>query len=326
LLGVVVAEIVILRRTQPQKLLLECAISALPAVFVVALYLIIARNAFGFWVTPPTYQQMLAVNLSNGINNFVSYAGYLVLITLPLPLALLYPVAPAARTPIEYAVAFLLLLAASCAGYFLLVDTGEMNFGLLDAYIDKRVANGALAVLSVIAAAGLVINVRRSPPGSEEHAYIDGLAAGVVLFILALSFTMPAQRYLIFVVPLFLLLILPRASSYRWIVAVAVLLSVALDLYITLNQVVSGTASVEMLRRIVDLGLLSKTSPEAIAPHVGGFFFPYRKDDKYFVVVAGDRSDKLASASSVFPLVPFISRTYSLVPLEQPQHSRAPTT
>jgi hypothetical protein len=159
----------------------------------------------------------------------------------------------------------------------------------------------------------------RVPPATRFGLF-TGLAVGIVLFLLVLSLSRPAQRYLLFVVPLFYVLLLPDAKGRYSLISAAILLSVIFDLYIALNQAASGIASAEMTRRIADLGLLSETSPGAIESHVGNLFFRYRNNDKHFVVVAGDRGDKLASVHySVFQSVPFIGKTYSLVPLQQPQ-------
>ncbi|HTV34830.1 MAG TPA: hypothetical protein VMF12_00240 [Xanthobacteraceae bacterium] len=318
LLAGVVAEVVIRRRTQYGRILLECAVSALPAALVVAAYLLIVKFTFGFWLTPPRFQQMHGLNLAAAPDNFISYAGFLILITVPLSLAILR------ARPIEFhlrsGAALLLVSAAFVAGYFFLSDNGEMNLGPLDPYIDKHLLNGALAALACIFAIRLAIGVERSISSGNDLARACGLATGIIVFMLALSLTRPAQRYLLFIVPLFYFFIFPVRKHSHLLLAFTIALSIVLDVYILLNQTAFGIASERMAQRIAALGLTSKTVPGAIEGNVGDLFFQYRNDEKTFMVVPGDVAGNIAMVHySVLPGLPFIGKTYSLVPL-RPSH------
>jgi hypothetical protein len=72
-----------------------------------------------------------------------------------------------------------------------------------------------------------------------------------------------------------------------------------------------------MTREIVERGLLRKTDPGPVAGNVGNQFFPYRSEEKTFAVVAGDVEGKVVGTYySVFPRLPFIGKSYSLVRLK----------
>jgi hypothetical protein len=140
------------------------------------------------------------------------------------------------------------------------------------------------------------------------------LEVAIIIFLLMLSLSRPAQRYLLFVIPLFYVVILLPPRLHRVMLASAILLSIALDIYILLNQVASGVAQEEMAARIAERGLLSKTDPGPLASNIGDRFFPFRNETKTFAVVAGDVEGKIVGVHySVFPRVPFIGKTYSLV-------------
>jgi len=310
LLVAALVETLIVYRHRYRAILLALATAAVPAVLIVTLYLVAVRTAFGFWVVPPSLRPALSINLGAGLDNLVSYSGYLVLLTVPLSLTA--PWRRLTSAPARLTAVVLFLPAVFIIGYFFLSDNGEMNFGPLDPYVDKRVANGVLAMLGGVMFVRLAM-VWREVRWTQTVA-VAGVAA-IAFFLLMLSVTTPAQRYLLFVLPFFYLFAVPR-RDHRLAVAAALLLSVALDAYITLNQVASGVASVEMARRITDLGLLSKTLPQAIEANVGNRFFPYRDEKKSFVVVAGDVDGKIAGVHySPVPLMPFIGKTYSLVRL-----------
>jgi len=312
----VVAETAIRRRGQYGKMVLECAASAIPAVLIVSVYLSIVRINFGFWVTPPAFQQQLGLNLIAAPDNFVSYLGYLALITFPLSFA-----APWRRLtelrPVWLAASLFGLVIVFVAGYFFPSDNGEMNLGPLDSYVNKHAANGVLGMLSLVCAACLAIGQDRSFFNAKGARFL-GLEAAIIFVLLALSLSRPAQRYLLFVIPLFyVVMLLPRKQNWA-VLASAMFLSIALDLYILLNQVASGVAQQEMAARIAERGLLSKTDPGPIASNVGDRFFPFRNETKTFAVVAGDAEGKIVGVHySVFPRVPFIGKTYSLVPIRE---------
>jgi len=316
LLAGIVVEIASRRRGQVGKMALECAASAIPGILIVSTYLVVIRIEFGFWVTPPAFQQQLGLNLIGAPDNFVSYLGYLALITFPLCLAV--PWGWLRKIRLERAAPVLVGLAiAFVAGYFFLSDNGEMNLGPLDPYVNKHAVNGVVAMLSLVCAACFALGQNKSIFDAKA-AHLLGLAAAIIFFVLALSLSRPSQRYLLFVVPLFYLaMLLPPLKRHRMMLASAILLSAALDVYILLNQLASGVAQEEMAVRIAERDLLSKTDPGPLAADVGDRFFPYRNEKKTFAVVAGDVEGKILGVRhSVFPGVPFIGKAYSLVPIQ----------
>jgi hypothetical protein len=162
-----------------------------------------------------------------------------------------------------------------------------------------------------------LVGVNRPISAAKTATLVLGLAATIILFILALSPTRPAQRYLLFVIPLFYFFLLGPRRHRRATIAVVIALSVALNVFIILNQAASGMASKEMAQRIAALGLLSKTDPGPILGNVGDRFFPYRNEPKTYAVVAGDVTGSVADVHySVLPGVPFIGKSYSLVQLQ----------
>jgi hypothetical protein len=314
LLGGVVAEIAIRRAGNYRIILLEWTVATVPALVLLSAYLVAVKTEFGFWLTPPQFQQMLGLDIAAEPDNLLSYAGYLTLITAPLSLTIPWPRAVEFRS--QYAAGILLLVVAFLLGYFFLADNGEMNLGPLDRYVNKSAANGVLAAFSALLPICLVMGVSRSGFAAKAATIKLGLAATIVLFILALSPTRPAQRYLLSVVPLYYFFFLAPQKHHRATIAATLLFSVTLDVYILLNQAASGIASEKMVQRIAELGLLSSTDPGPIEANVGDRFFPYRNEQKVFAVVAGDVDGRIAEVHySAIPRVPFIGKSYSLVRL-----------
>jgi hypothetical protein len=315
LLSGVIAGIAIRRRTQYGRIILECAAVAIPAILIIGVYLLIVRINFGFWITPPAFQRQLGLNLAAGPDNFLSYVGYLVLITLPLSFAVQWRWLSEDR--LRWVAVLSGLAAAFTAGYFFLSDNGEMNLGPLDSYVDKHIANGVLGMLSVVFATCLFAAFDRLFLSAKRSTCLIAIVTSIIFFMLALSLSRPAQRYLLYIVPLFYFIILLSTRHHRAMFAPAILLSIVLDVYILLNQVATGVASEEMARQIVERGLLSKTDPGPIVGNVGNLFFPYRNEGKTFAVVPGEVEGRMVGVHySVFPHLPFIGKSYSLVRLK----------
>lgn len=325
LLAGVVAEIVARRKGQYRHMLAEGAVSLAPAILVLAGYLLTVKIAFGFWLVPPGLLHRHGLNLAAGPDNFVSYAGYLVLITVPLSLALPWRGGGGGGRDWRYGAGFLFVVFAFALGYLFLSDNGEMNLGPMDPYVDKHMVNGVVAAAGALLAVRLAMGLDGATLKAKAASRSIGLAAAIVFFILALSVTRPAQRYLLFVIPLFYLFLLRPYKYRRTIVACAIALSVTLDVYILLNQAATGIASQEMAQRIAALGLMAKTDPGPIDGNVGDRFFRYRGEQKAFAVVAGDVAGSIARVRySPLPRVPFLGRTYSLVRRQSPSSAAAP--
>jgi hypothetical protein len=317
LLAGVIVETAFRRRTQYGKILLEWTVSAGPAVIIVAAYVLLIRKLYGFWLTPPEFQNVHRLDWADATNNLSSYAGFLILLTIPFSLALPWRWLAQSRTRLGTAV--LIVIAAFLFGFFFVPDNFEINLGPLDPYIGKHLLNGALAVLSIVLALHFAFGLERRGMRGTELARIAGLAAAILFFIVALSFSRPSQRYLLFVVPLFYFFLLPPLRYPRPMWAFALVMSIMLDIYIVLNQIASGVAAIRMTDRIAALGLMSQTFAPVLDPHVGERFFPYLNDEKAYEVVAYNAPNKIAGVRySVFPGIPFIGKTYSLIPLQLP--------
>jgi hypothetical protein len=269
-------------------------------------YLVAVQAVFGFWLTPPKFQAVHRVSMSGALDNLVLYGGYIVLLSLPMSLML--PAAARQWLVARWRVAVVALTAVFAIGFAALSDTGEMNFGPLDRVLNRHFANGALMVFSQ----AVLFPLFFQPPDLRVIARRRMLiAVGVVGVLAVLSLTRPAQRYLLMLLP-FYLLALPRGRFGSRALVVAVIASyLAVDLVIGWSQWCSGSAAAQMAREIEGAGLLAATDAGAIESHVGDRFYPTRAGDKAYTVRAG------AHANAVLTVVKGIgpaSTTYSLVP------------
>jgi hypothetical protein len=285
-------------------------------VIVPAIYLCEIRKAFGFWFTPPVFQNTHDLSLSpaQALTNFVSYTGYLALLLLPFSFVPVWRSLHNVRQAITVGAACVILFLG---GYLWVAPNGEMNFGPLDAYLSTHVVGGIFCVC-----AGLFFKLAKAKfseavSDSETRRILVCTLIGVILFIGVLAFTRPAQRYLLFVLPLAYLFAAPLLKNDRWISCGVITLCVVMNAYIAVSQYATGVAAVELTQKIEDSGLIALTNPDAILGHTGNAF-PVALTPKTYIVVAGKSANQVLFAESM-PM-PFVHKAFSLVRL-QPEAS-----
>ena len=287
-------------RSAFNKLFILTAVSLL----CVSFYLFKVHEVFGFWVAPDKYKVVHDLKFYNVINNFVLYLGFLVLLALP---ALFLSRAFWRELAGKWKYLFVLLLVMAILGGMFFHETGELNLGPLDAYISEKARVVGLSLLFVFGWVLVFFNGKESE-SSDRVRLIVGLS--VLFVILALSMTRPAQRYLLFVLPFFMV-ILPRNILRDKVVLVFTLaLFVLANVFIEVNKWSAGMAAEKMLGSLEDRGIVQVTNPGAITPSVGDAFFEYSEIDKTYLVVPGPVADAIVTVSAG---PRFLGRTFSLV-------------
>lgn len=199
-------------------------------------------------------------------------------------------------------------------GFLFLSSNGEMNFGPLDEYLDARIVNGVfLASLCVfLPLAQLARSSFAAPSESSRLGWCYVL--GALIFIGALAFSRPTQRYLLFILPLAFPFVLVALRRRTLLVGIALAFYVLIDIYIGLNQYATGRAATELTDKIAAADLLDTTSPGILVGHTGNRFPLYSTTVKKYIVVAGQSPRQVLFAESQ-PL-PFIHKTFSVIPIE----------
>ena len=147
-----------------------------------------------------------------------------------------------------------------------------MNFGPLDAYLTPRIVGGCFALCAGLLPLCIVDAIQSDRANLASRRYMICLAAGIFLFIGALSFTRPAQRYLLFVLPLAYCFVARAMAGRRLIAALVIVLSIAINGFIYANQLAKGQASAEMMKQITGDGYLPFTDAGALILQDGDQF------------------------------------------------------
>jgi dolichol-phosphate mannosyltransferase len=288
------------------------AIMTLAAAFLPALYLLAMKSFFGFWVAPPKYQHAHGVELlfSATITNLISYAGYLTVLTAPLSLVSVWNRAHSAS---GFSKAFLGGTAAFLLGFLFLPLNGEMDFGPLNTLISFRVYSGAFC-LGAVAFVLLLKDAFQNRRDTLQGPRVGLLISGFLCIVCCLSVTRPAQRYLLFVLPLLFCLLNFDFPRRRLLLSLTAACYIFSDAFISLSQIASGGTAADLTAQIVSHGLLADTDPDILTCYTGQFFPPGGPAHRKYVVVAGTNPQMILHAErQPFPLV---HRAFSLVPAE----------
>jgi hypothetical protein len=268
------------------------------------------KKSLGFWLAPPIYQGVhhLVLTPTFVITNFVSYSGYIALLLIPFSFLPLWKHAHSRSGIVKILGVGLLLFTL---GFFVVVPNGEMDFGPLDAYLTPRIVGGCFALCAGLMPLRIADGIQSESADPSNRRYMICVAGGIFLFISVLSFTRPAQRYLLFVLPLAYCFV-PRAMVRRKLIAALVIVvSIALNVFIYANQVAKGQASAEMMKQITDDGYLPSTKPGALLLQDGDQFpLEYNSPARY-IVIPGKAADAMVVVDK--RPFPFVHKAYSLV-------------
>ncbi len=291
-----------------REILIYFCVFAISAISVVSLFIFFVFKKYGFFLAPPMYQQIHGMSINNPLNNFFGYAGFLLLLAVPfsfLPNLRAFK----KKTASVYGILILFCFICFLSGYFFLKNTGELDFGPLDRWLSPQVASG---LLSMFVFAGVFSLYTQIKIGESEKTKIL-MVVGVIVFLLVLSFTRPAQRYLLFVLPFIYLIVnaeLLKVKSISFLFLIALMSS---NVFIAYSQWSTGVASQGMVNFLVSNNMLHVTDPGDIESHVGNFFAKNNQGTCMYKVISGRSSNSLYTSESPYFLG---KKSYSLIPMK----------
>lgn len=276
-------------------------------------YLLVVKHSFGFWFIPATLQDQHSIRPDPVFvaENFSAYVAHAFIQTLPVSLFVFFQQIRGLR---DLGLVICIATVLFFIGHLFMSAHGEMNFGPLDAYLDYRVMNGLfLATLCIFIP--IVRYFRNSAPASSDAArFAWSYTVGAIIFIGILSISRPAQRYLLFILPLSFAFVLPLLATRKGLIGITLAFYMLMNIYIGLNHYATGHAATDLTHKIETAHLLELTSPGALIGHTGNRFPMSPATARKFKVVAGKSPRRVLFAESR-PL-PFIGKSFSLVPIQ----------
>jgi len=260
------------------------------------LFLSLYFLAIGIWIYPAHFSdEMSGFTLIAFLNNFFGYGFFLsgmFFLTLPIHFT----------KQAWQLKAGLFLVCLVCA--YLNSNLGEMDFGSFELLLGEE-------IVLLIKAGGFWNFLLCCHYFWKEPRYRTKLLT-VLFYVAVLSVTRPAQRYLIFIIPLWAILItqclnLPRLIRYGYILCL-----VPLNLFATLYQVNNAQAASNMAEWITQNGMTADLG--AIHPHIGNTAIHDRESS--FAVRIGSAEEAGVLHSENIVIFGKSLRTYVLKPAD----------
>ena len=221
-------------------------------------FFLIYHQEFGIWILPDKFKLMHPFSYLNLTNNFFSYSFYLGgMFFLTTPFLLL-------KTAWRWQVVGMMI---SIPLAILNQNKGEMDFGSFNQLLGENI----ILLIKMIGFWNFLLCCKIF--WNDDKSRI--LLLTVLLYIVLLSMTRPAQRYLIFVIPFWAIMICLRLEIHRVVQVGYVLILCGLNLFATLYQVQNARASAEIAAWSQSKNI--QINSGVTYPHVGIFSHHNRK-------------------------------------------------
>ena len=192
-------------------------------------FFLIYQKLYDVWIVPVKHQESLGFSLRVLINNYFSYGFYLS--------GIFFLTIPAFLNTEKLKLKAILLIPSILLG-LTNQNLGEMDFGSFQQFLGNEI----ILLIKIIGFWNFLLCCQAFWKDEESRI----LLLTILGYILLLSLTRPANRYLIFVVPFWAILVCQHISLSRMFWGGYVSVLAGLNLFATLYQVSNATASANM--------------------------------------------------------------------------------
>jgi hypothetical protein len=226
------------------------------------------------------------LDLTDWLHTVGKYLAFLGLFCGLLPFAFARKTANYTSRPI------LFVIGAVVTGYLGWVFSGELSEGELDfgggfpagVFISRSIQFFGFAGATML----MLVCVQRF---KLSDMVSRALTMGLIFYLVLLSASRPAQRYLIYAIPIVLLILVEALDELpkkvRYFAVGSTTLGFAAVSLLGMSYLTSqGNASEEMAVWVEDNNLIAQTSAGAIAPHAGQHFWGVEKTELRYEIIA----------------------------------------
>lgn len=241
-------------------------------IFIIPIfYFAYIKYNFNFFLIPPGYYNQHKFNIYNFVDNFFSYFGYSNLAILPFGLIFI--------KKINFLRKIIFLSIFFFIGFLFLQVNGELDTGPFSVYFKERIFSGILFLFSILILYDfykLFIDNRKK---------LKNIIIVIFLFIVILSTTRPAQRYLITIIPLLYILYFVHLKKdlFNQFIFLSLLIYLPVNLFLTINFNLNSKLSYEILNFLKTNNYVNITNPGAVSPHIGYLFTGDKINFKFII-------------------------------------------
>ena len=183
-----------------------------------------------------------------------------------------------------------------------------MNFGPVDDLLNDRVR---VFILALMCLATVTLTFTSDIKSNKVKSTL-GLVVLITLFVFSSS--RPAQRYLLFVLPFFILCLPAKLLNSKIVVFTTLGIFISANFFIESSRWATGTAANLMVKKLEIENLIQKTDAGAIESHVGNKFYRTKDMTKTYIVIAGKNNQSIITTTAG---ISFFEKSFSLISLNK---------
>ena len=240
-------------------------------LFLPIVYFLINFNYFGFFIVPTNFSYLGDYTFSKYLINFISYIGFLGLMTCPLYLIYLKNLnIKKIKKVLVYT--FISILIA----LFFMKKSGELNFGPLSNYFGDKVFFFVIT-MSFFLLIDLIISKKDKINNNQKIILFLFL-----LFIIVLSKYHTSQRYLLTILPLYLILFY-KIFFNKFLYFATIILYVSLNILLFSNHYQTQLHVKNLINFLKKEKIIFDTQPGYLGQHALNFFVQLDKNSNNYL-------------------------------------------
>ena len=240
-------------------------------LFIPIIYFLLNYYFFGFFVVPNNFSYLGDFKTKKYVINFITYIGFLGLMTSPLYLKYhedLY-------TKKIFKILIYIFISILFSLFFM-ERSGELNFGFLTKILGEKIYFFIIS-FSFILLFDLIFFHKKKFDNNEKIIFVL-----LLLYIIILSKFHSSQRYLLTILPIYLFIIYKNYFNKILAILTIVLYSF-LNLILFLNYYKTQNHVKNLVNFLMENKIIYKTHPGYLGQHALNFFFQFEEESENFI-------------------------------------------
>ena len=276
------------------KILKKYFIDFIILIIIPITYYVSVKYHFGFYLLSDSFYSDHAIkkNLLNILQNLVGYMCFLSIFIFPLSLSLQIKL----NYKIFLSYIFLIFFGVYQFNFF---ELGELDFCFFGLYLN----NNILLIISFSLLFFFFLKILEIIKHKEEIKINIKLITVIIFFLIMLSLSKPVQRYLIFILPIIIFLIIKNSEVKK----IKLLLIIGICIYLPINLMsflnfYSKSKFYNQIFLILKSNDIEKVTDFKTLDHTLGFLYLDNKSEKKFYIAREPRNYFLKFEDKFFGL------------------------
>ena len=246
-------------RISLEKKINKIFISGFLTFLIPLIYFFLIYINFNFFLTPPYYSKAILLKslyVYNFINRLLLYTAFIFIVCTPLLIDNFIKIIKLKNIFIITLIIIIFFLS-----YNQISSEPEINFGIFSKYFNTKIINGFFGTCFILFFYLYLKKIKK-----KDYLYFT-----IPLYLILLSLILPAQRYLLLIIPSVYFLFLDKKNITKsFLISCAIFIPV--NFILLNNQYTTGLAANNIVEYLKSNNLIDKTCPGAIEAHVGNYF------------------------------------------------------